>query len=300
VRFACYLIGGSLVFRSFMLTIRGVFQGLERFEWDSLVVIADRGLLLALGVAALVEGYGLRGLAFAFIVARGIALMLAAVITHRRLGGVAFRYDREIWADLHRTALPLGFFLVVLNLYSYVDGVMLGSLRTDAELAMYTAAYKIYEGLTYAPLAISTVLTPKLSELFVRDTRRHSRMAMLGVAGSAALGSVVAIGAFAMARPLMVFVLGAEYGAAAVPFQVLAIGLPVVFAIWILHAVAISVDREKLLLRTGIVGLVVNVGLNFYAIPHYGPSGAAFATVAGEVVSMAMLIAGLRRSRSAR
>src|SRR5436305_13984632 len=202
VRFACYLIGGSLVFRSFMLTIRGVFQGLERFEWDSLVVIADRGLLLALGVAALVEGYGLRGLAFAFIVARGIALMLAAVITHRRLGGVAFRYDREIWADLHRTALPLGFFLVVLNLYSYVDGVMLGFLRTDAELAMYTAAYKIYEGLTYAPLAISTVLTPKLSELFVRDTRRHSRMAMLGVAGSAALGSVVAIGAFAMARPL--------------------------------------------------------------------------------------------------
>src|SRR5207248_1286695 len=90
VRFACYLIGGSLVFRSFMLTIRGVFQGLERFEWDSLVVIADRGLLLALGVAALVEGYGLRGLAFAFIVARGIALMLAAVITHWRLGGVAF------------------------------------------------------------------------------------------------------------------------------------------------------------------------------------------------------------------
>jgi len=298
VRFACYLIGGSLVFRSFMLTIRGVLQGLEHFEWDSLVVIADRGLLLALGVAALVEGYGLRGLTIAFIVARGIALILAAMVTQWRLGGVAFRYDREIWADLHRTALPLGFFLVVLNLYSYVDGVMLGSLRTDAELGLYTAAYKIYEGLTYAPLAISTVLTPKLSELFVRDTLRHARMARRGVAGSAALGVVVAIGALALARPLMVFVLGASYAAAAVPFQVLAIGLPVVFAISILPAVAISVDRETLLLRTGIVGLVVNVGLNFYAIPRYGPSGAAFATVAGEVVSMAMLLAGLRRSRS--
>ena len=30
VRFACYLIGGSLVFRSYMLTIRGVLIGLER------------------------------------------------------------------------------------------------------------------------------------------------------------------------------------------------------------------------------------------------------------------------------
>jgi len=282
-----------------MLTIRGVLQGLEQFEWDSLVVVADRGLMLGFGVAALLEGYGLRGLTIAFVVARGVALALAGIVTQSRLGGVGFRYDREIWSDLHRTALPLGFFLVVLNLYSYVDGVMLGYMRTDAELGLYTAAYKIYEGLTYAPLAISTVLTPKLSELFIRDRPRHGRMALFGVAGSAGLGVVAGVVAFAIASPLLVFILGAEYAAAAEPFRVLVIGLPVVFAIWILHATAISVDREQLLLRTGIVGLVVNVGLNLYAIPHYGPSGAAFATVAGEVVSMVMLVAGLRRSWSA-
>ena len=42
VRFACYLIGGSLVFRWYMLTIRGVLQGLEHFGWDSIVLILDR------------------------------------------------------------------------------------------------------------------------------------------------------------------------------------------------------------------------------------------------------------------
>jgi len=31
VRTACYLIGGASIFRSYMLTIRGVLQGLERF-----------------------------------------------------------------------------------------------------------------------------------------------------------------------------------------------------------------------------------------------------------------------------
>ena len=60
------------------------------------------------------------------------------------------------------------------------------------------------------------------------------------------------------------------------------------------HAIAISVDREKLLLRTALVGLTVNVGLNLFVIPRYGGSGAAAATVAGEVVSAAMLAAGLR------
>src|SRR5438105_11636639 len=51
VRLACYLIGGSLIFRSYMLTIRGVLQGLERFGWDSLIVLADRALLLVFGLA---------------------------------------------------------------------------------------------------------------------------------------------------------------------------------------------------------------------------------------------------------
>ena len=53
VRMACYLIGGALVARSFMFTIRGVLQGLERFGWDSAVVLGDRVLLLVLGAAVL-------------------------------------------------------------------------------------------------------------------------------------------------------------------------------------------------------------------------------------------------------
>jgi len=296
VRFACYLIGGSLVFRSYMLTIRGVLQGLENFGWDAIIALADRGLLLVFGLAALFTGTGLRGLTIAFVLARGTALAFAGLLTHTRLGGVGFRFDREVWENLHREALPLGFFLVVLNLYSYVDGVMLGYMRTDAETGLYAAAYKIYEGFTYGALAISAVLTPRLSGLFVSNRAGHRRVALGGIAVSASLGAVVGLVAFLIAMPLLVFLFGQDFAAATAPFRILVVGLPVVFAIWILHAIAISVDRERLLLTTGIVGLAVNVGLNLYVIPRYGPSGAALATVVGEVVSMGVLVFGLRRA----
>jgi O-antigen/teichoic acid export membrane protein len=250
-------------------------------------------LLLAFGLWALWTGTGLRGLTLAFVAARGTALVFAAAVTHVRLGGLGVRYDRAVWYDLHRTALPLGFFLIVLNLYSYVDSVMLGSMRTFAETGLYGAAYKIYEGFTYGALALSAVLTPRLSALFTTDRARHRRVALGGIAGSTALGTAIAFVAFIVATPLLVFLFGSGYAAAAMPFRVLCVGLPVVFAIWILHAIAISVDRERLLLKTGLIGLAVNVGLNLYAIPHYGPNGAAFATVIGEIVSMAVLVFGL-------
>jgi O-antigen/teichoic acid export membrane protein len=298
VRMACYLIGGASIFRSYMLTIRGVLQGLERFGWESIVVIADRVLLLALGTYALWSGGGLRGLTIAFVVARGLALLLAAGITQMRLGGIALTYDREVWRDLHLTALPLGFFLIVLNLYQYVDGVMLGYFRNDAETGLYGAAFKVYEGLTYAATAVSAVLTPRLSALFLSDRTRHRQLSIGGIAGTAGIGAIIAIIGFALALPLLTIPFGDVFAGAVPPFRILCAGLPIVFAIWMLHATAISVDREKLLLQTGLIGLAVNVGLNLYLIPHYGPNGAAWATVAGELVSMVILIAGLRAAWS--
>jgi len=293
VRIACYLLGGSLVLRSYMLTIRGVLQGLERFGWDSVVVAADRAILLTVGAVALLAGTGLRGLAIAFVVARATALALAAWLTQAQLGGVGIRFNRAIWRELQTTALPLGFFLVVLNLYSYVDGVMLGVMRGNVETGLYAAAYRTYEGMSYLPSIIASVLTPRLSELFVRDRRAHRSVSLRGLGGSVGLALLVGGVAYVLATPLLTWLFSDQFAPAASPFRILCLGLPLVFAIWVLHAITISVNREGLLVKTAIVGLAVNVSLNLYVIPRMGADGAALATVVGELVSMTMLVAGV-------
>ena len=293
VRLACYLLGGSLVLRSYMLTIRGVLQGLERFGWDSIVVAADRAILLAFGTAALAAGGGLRGLAIAFVVARATALALAGWLTHAELGGVGIRFNRAIWRELQTTALPLGFFLVVLNLYSYVDGVMLGVMRGNVETGLYAAAYRTYEGMSYLPSIIAAVLTPRLSDLFVGNRAEHRRVALLGLSGSAGLAILVGGAAYVLATPLLTALFGADFAPAASPFRILCVGLPLVFTIWVLHAVIISANREQLLVKTALAGLAVNVSLNLYVIPRMGADGAALATVVGELVSMTILLGGV-------
>ena len=65
------------------------------------------------------------------------------------------------------------------------------------------------------------------------------------------------------------------------------------------HATAISVNKEGLLLKAAIIGLVVNLSANAYAIPHLGANGAALATVVGEFISMLVMIAGLAARRRA-
>jgi O-antigen/teichoic acid export membrane protein len=295
VRLACYLLGLSSVLRSFLWTARHVLMGLERFGLDSLLVVGDRVLLFALGVAALLLGYGLIGLSVAFVIARLIALVLAYILSRSQVGSFGLEFDLAYWRELQMRALPLGAFALVLYVYNYIDTVMLGVMRTDAETGLYNAAYRVYEGLSSLPAILYSAVTPRLSLYFVDDRKRHRRLARKG-AGAALLVAVpVTLVSLLGAAPIMEVLYGPAYESSATVFQILAAGFVGVSPLLMLHAVAISANAEHLSLRTAAIGCVANIALNVVLIPMYGMRGAAGATVIGEIVSLITLFVGLRR-----
>ncbi len=295
LRAACVLMVASAVFRSYLLTVRGVLQGLERFADDSVVVLADRFAVLALGAAALWLGRGLVGLAAAFLVARGAAFAGALLVARRHVGAPRPAFDTAIWRDLQRRAMPLGAFLIVLNVYSYIDTIILRSLATAAETGYYNAAYKTYEGLTYATAILSAVITPRLSHLWSVDRAAHVRLLRQSLVASVGLAVALAMLAWWLG-PFVLPIFGAGMAAATGALRILVVGLPFVFAIWVLHAIAISVFEERWLFRTAVAGSLANIALNFALIPRFGRDGAAAATVVGEILSMMILLWALRQA----
>jgi O-antigen/teichoic acid export membrane protein len=280
--------------RSYLLTIRGILQGLERFGWDSAVVMLDRVLLLALSAAVLLSGGTLISLAWAFVAARTLALIGSLAIARPHIGGLTPSFDLAVWKDLRQRALPLGAFLILLNLYSYVDTLMLGLMSSDTETGLYNAAYRIYEGLSYAPAVLSAVLTPRLSAEFVRDRARYAGLAREGLTASLGLAVALGLTAWLAGGWVLGLLFGAEFVGATRALHILAAGLIVVFPIWILQAVAISMTAERILLRTTAIGVLVNVGANLFLIPTMGRDGAALATVIGETVCLMLLLHGVR------
>jgi O-antigen/teichoic acid export membrane protein len=285
---------GVAILRSYLLTIRGIFQGLERFGYDCLVVVGDRLLVVIIAAAAIAEGHGLLGLAVAFVAARGVAVGIALLLVRRHAGGVRLDFDFVLWRELQRQALPIGMFLVVLNFYSYIDTLMLGVMSTFVDTGLYGNAYRLYEGLSYVPAILSALLTPRLANLWSVDRARHLRLARASLAGAAGLAVVTVVPVWLFSRPLLVLVFGSAAAESTTALHVLLAGLAFVFTIWILHAVALSVFKERLLLTTTAVGAAVNAGLNLFLIPRYGRNGAAAATLLGELLTMVLLFWGLR------
>lgn len=291
----CYALGISSGVRSYLLTARGLLQGLHRFDLEALAVVSDRVLLLLAGGAVLWAGYGLFGLAVAFVASRLVVLGAVQLMLGWVIPNVRPTFDRAVWRDIQSAALPLGVFMIALNTYTYIDTVILGLLRTDAEVGWYAASYRVYEGLTYAPSILFAVLTPRLSYLFSRDRTAYRRLLTRSLAASLALGVVLGGGTALAAKPIITTLFGSGYAAAARPLQILSGGAVFIFGSWILYSAALSTNLERRLLLTTAIGLSVNVALNIVLIPRYGISGAAWATVLAEALTVVLLLVQVER-----
>jgi O-antigen/teichoic acid export membrane protein len=167
-------------------------------------------------------------------------------------------------------------------------------MRDVGEAGRYSAAYRIYEGLTYAPAILASVLTPRLSHLWTVDRAAHARLVRQGLGVTTLLAIVLGVAVWFGAPWGLVFAFQPDAIASVSTLRILDGGLIFVFAIWLLHATAISVFEQRLLLKTTVLGVVANTALNLWLIPRYGREGAAWATVLGEVLTLVLLLVGLR------
>lgn len=299
VRLACLLMLGGAAMRSCILTAKGVLQGLERFGVDAVVTVADRVLLLVGCGLVLAAGGGLVATCATFLLVR-IATGVFSLAAVSRIVGRDGGIDRELRRTLPREALPIGAFLLILNLYNRVDTLMLGSLATERETGLYGAAYTLYEGLTYAAAILSAVLVPRLSRLWTHDRVSYARLARRSLGGSALAAVLLAVLAYPLTPAALTAIFGTEFEEAATTVGILLLALPFMYVLWGLHSVALSSHSTRALLVVTAVGTGVNVVLNVFWIRAWGAAGAAAATVVSEVVTAALLTWSLREALAAR
>ena len=196
--------------------------------------------------------------------------------------------DRRI-IDLHRHIKPvfvLFAMVCAVTVFSNLDEVMLGFIRTDADVGIYHAAVRIKVALVDVITALSVVLLPRASYYlehrrkkdFLRITDKGMHFVMLCGAGLTTYFMLYA-------RETILFLFGTAYEASIIPMilimpNVLLTGMTRVMG----NQILIPQGREQIVLYSVIAGAVADVVLNAILIPLYGPTGAVIGTLAAEMI----------------
>lgn len=301
-----FLLLAHLGLARLQAAVFATLRGLERTRLEGIVGLLQRALMLVVLVvmARLLPGRA-EAPAAALLVGVSGGWLLTLVGFRQELGELVARVHAaepaaeagtgEEGAQVWRQALVLGVAGLLGALYLRVDAVFLGVLTDTTEVGRYTTAARVLEATYALPHLLMLALLPRLVKApeFARTFTR-SALALLG------LGALAAA-ALAWLAPLLLPWLYREEGAAVATLVVaLAPAAVAVYLGFLATQGLVVLGRAKTWLGLALIGLVVNVVLNLALIPSYGARGAAWATVATEVmvaVSAALVCLGSARAR---
>ena len=173
---------------------------------------------------------------------------------------------------------------VAVSIYTNLDTVMLGFMKTDIDVGYYHAAVKIKGLLLSLVTSLGNVLLPRMS-YFVKNKMMVEFKKYMVKALNFELLMALSLTLYCVlySREFIYFLAGSGYEGAIFAMQMITIvvipnGLTGILGVQVLT----SMEKEKYVLYSVIVGAISDFLLNLVFIPQYGAAGAALATTIAE------------------
>lgn len=270
--------GASILFAT--LGMDWLYTGLEEFKYITVRSIAFQFISLIL--------------LFVFVRSKDDYLKYAGISVVSSVGSNVCNFiHARHFVDLKVKALSLKKHLkpvftlfamsAAVSIYTVLDTTMLGFIKGDEAVGIYTAATKINRTVVMIITAATAVLLPRLSYYADKDRNEFRRLANKSVQFVVMFSVPCAAGLFILADPAVLLFSGEQF-LPAVPVMKIMNAVIVFISLGCLLGgnVLISVGKEKESLASTVVGAVSNFSLNLIFIPRYGASGAAIGTVCAE------------------
>lgn len=182
--------------------------------------------------------------------------------------------------------------ILVQTVFSNSDIIMLGMMKNDYQVGLYSTAVRIYNILNQLLAAILWVMLPRLS-LFYAEKQYNEINQLLNknLQFMIGLGLPIISGVCLTSKEILLILGGDKYLGAAPLLVLLMIALffSLLGGNFLGNMIMLPSKREKQYLYACIVAAVANIILNYIFIPKYGSYAAALTTIVAHIIILVML-----------
>jgi O-antigen/teichoic acid export membrane protein len=286
-----------LFFQGFLAALDATFRARRVLVFPALFLALQAVVTGAAGAGLIASGAGPPGL----VTAMGLGYAVAAAAAYVFVG-VRLKIPLLLTGTLRRvpsflrTALPIAATGGIGIIYERVDLLMVSKLDSTAAAAIY--------GVVLTALAISAILPSVIVPAFfpllaagLKEAREQARESFFLLWRVFVLLSVpIALFLLFGSDELVTFVLGDRYESAGTPLAIFGGCIVLGFLNSLLSYALIADYHERRRVSILAVSLAVNVGLNVFLIPVYGPTGAAVALLVSDALILAWQMGIVHRS----
>lgn len=273
--------------------IRSNVAALQRFKADAVLSVTDRLLMI------LVCGFLLLWPATAstfriqwFVATQVLCYFIAAVLGYlilRRIGGVRlqFSFSRTEILGVVKRSFPYALLIFLMSVYNRADAVMIERLCTDGkdQAGIWAAAFRLLDMANIFGLMFATMLLPMFGRMLgagqsVQPLVRLSVNMMIPLSVLVAVIGCINGGDIMQLLYHRSALYATQHHAYGWVFSCLILSFPAWCLMYVYSTLLTANASMKQLNLIALAGVVFNLSLNFYVVPHYGAMGGAATSVA--------------------
>ena len=215
-------------------------------------------------------------------------LSIGLVFIYMKSGNSIFSWQPSLTTmkNILIEAWPLMLAGALYTIYTRVDQLMLGDMINNEAVGVYVAAVNISQGWLFLPTIIGTAFYPAILNARNKDKKTYITLLQDLLNILSLLGILVATIIIFVAKPFILLAYGKSYLESSSILIVHIWGGVFIAMSAISYRYFIAEGLQKTSFYRGLIGLIVNIGMNMILIPIYGALGAAIATVISLIMSL--------------
>ncbi|MFO0322216.1 MAG: oligosaccharide flippase family protein [Bacteroidota bacterium] len=270
---------------SMIAYLRSNLLGLHLFKTDSFVSVADRVIMISICLAMLLKWFGLHIDIMNFVYAQSIGYFLTAAIAfltvYIKTHHFELKWNWPFSIMILKQSFPFAILVLLMTFYNRLDSVMLGYLLPgnigSEQAGIYAKAFRLLEAGNMIAYLFSIQLIPIFSRM-IKHKENVENIVKLAFVLLITPSLMVSVGSFFYSNELTAII---NRGAtdSANEFSVLMFCLTAVSTTYIFGTLLTANGNLKQLNIMAIVGIFINLVLNFILIPHYKAFGSALSSL---------------------
>jgi O-antigen/teichoic acid export membrane protein len=188
------------------------------------------------------------------------------------------RYNGVYAKRLLSLGFPLLLSAVAGIIYMKVDQLFVVYFLGKESAGLYAAPVRLCEGLFIFSAIVVPSFFPNLVNMYANNVEQFHKLMRVMFFSLAGFGILVAVCVVAYSEEIILLVYGKEYISASIVLFWYACSVPLIYIGELFSRWLVISDNTYLSIQRHLVGLIINLLLNYLLIPHFGIEGAAVAS----------------------
>lgn len=282
IKLGIFIATLSFIFPALSQVLVALFQKKLTMNYVAWAEIFSRLLMLGGVSATFIFNLGLNAMLYSLVASSALSFFIQFYFS-KKFSHIKLAWDFSMWKSVFKKSWPLAITIVFNLIYLKTDTLILSLVKSQEEVGIYGAAYRVIDVLITLPYMFCGIVLPILTSAWATNNIAYFKTVLQKSYDFMLLLAVpFIIGAQFLGNGIMTIIGGNNFTESGLALKILIGAASLIFVSCVFAHALIAVDKAKKTIPAYVFTAITSVLGYLIFIPKYSYIGAAWVTIYSE------------------